>query len=301
MKAGLGMAALALSLLNGGCVAALLPIAAAGAMSTVQKPAAPNLAPNLAPNRAGTAGAPAFEIADAGDVVSPDPVMRQLPGKNIAAPPAEPAYEVLEITELPAPMAGNTAGPAGETGSYTAFTDFAVKRAQEDAGLARRPSAILQNPSRLDGKTQLCGRQPPAVLIDFDPDDDVFDPSAPGTISRDLQNALGTLADNSIEVLWISDLPENFAGEVVNAMRKSGISRVDGSALLLGAGEAGRKQLLRERAANRYCIVAIAGDEKGDFDEMYYYLRDPDSAIRLEPLFGNGWFLAPAPFLQSGS
>jgi len=41
-------------------------------------------------------------------------------------------------------------------------------------------------------------------------------------------------------------------------------------------------------------VVAIAGDERGDFDELFDYLRDPGSAVGLYPMMGEGWFLVPS-------
>ena len=43
----------------------------------------------------------------------------------------------------------------------------------------------------------------------------------------------------------------------------------------------------------------MAGDDRADFDELYDYLRDPDGAITLEKMFGNGWFLTPPPLVEA--
>ena len=56
-----------------------------------------------------------------------------------------------------------------------------------------------------------------------------------------------------------------------------------------------RKQTRRRAFAEEHCVVAILGDEKADFDELYQYLRSPDDAVTLERLVGDRWFLAPTP------
>ena len=60
-----------------------------------------------------------------------------------------------------------------------------------------------------------------------------------------------------------------------------------------------RKQLLREDANQDVCIVAIAGDQRSDFDELFDYLRDPNAAIGLDAMLGDGWFLVPPPLESS--
>ncbi len=294
MKIRLAFAVLTLPLLSGGCAAALLPLAAAGAMAT---------------QKTDTTSRPA-SAADVA-VAAPDSSARPsggnvelTAGEPVAAPifesePAAGTYEILDIAEMPAPSAAPNA-TALATNTYKAFTDYVIEQTAIDISEQERVSAILKDPSELNGEVLSCYGQPPAVLIDLDPIDDIFDPTASGSLDPGLRSALRTLATNSVEVLWISDLSPNFAKEVVTALKLAGVAVVDEDALLLGAGEASRKQVLRERAATRYCIVAIAGDEKGDFDEAYFYLRDPDIAVELDPLYGHGWFLAPTPFLPEG-
>ena len=55
--------------------------------------------------------------------------------------------------------------------------------------------------------------------------------------------------------------------------------------------EADTKQQRRDNLAGITCIVAIAGDERPDFDERFKYLRNPEAGAGIEPLIGDGWFL----------
>jgi len=43
----------------------------------------------------------------------------------------------------------------------------------------------------------------------------------------------------------------------------------------------------------------MAGDDRADFDELYSYLRNPNGAVMLEPMFNNGWFLTPPPLVEA--
>ena len=57
---------------------------------------------------------------------------------------------------------------------------------------------------------------------------------------------------------------------------------------------------MREQAAQTACLVAIAGDERRDFDELFGYLRDPTMATHFDSLLGAGWFLVPNPLAPPG-
>ena len=60
-----------------------------------------------------------------------------------------------------------------------------------------------------------------------------------------------------------------------------------------------RKQTRRDALAETYCIVAILGDERADFDELYLYLKDRDAVVPPDAIIGNGWFLA-SPITNEG-
>ena len=96
-------------------------------------------------------------------------------------------------------------------------------------------------------------------------------------------------------VLWLSALPSARVGEVAEALRVSGLDPEGRDPLLLARGPVDRKQALREEANKDVCVIAIAGDRKGDFDELFDYLRDPAAAASVESYLGVGWFLVPPP------
>jgi predicted secreted acid phosphatase len=105
---------------------------------------------------------------------------------------------------------------------------------------------------------------------------------------------LGKLRKAGIVVLWISQLPAARAAAVAQALRSSGLDPTGTDQLLLVRNPNDRKQLLREDASEDVCVVAIAGDQRGDFDELFDYLRRPWEAFGLDTMLGNGWFLVPS-------
>ena len=66
--------------------------------------------------------------------------------------------------------------------------------------------------------------------------------------------------------------------------------------MLLIRNDEDRKQTLRQEANLDVCVIAIAGDRRGDFDELFDYLRNPASALGFEGMIGTGWFITPVPF-----
>ena len=55
------------------------------------------------------------------------------------------------------------------------------------------------------------------------------------------------------------------------------------------------KQSRRAALAQTRCVIALAGDERSDFDDLYNFVRDLNDARSLEMMLGNGWFLIPNP------
>ncbi|HEX7750983.1 MAG TPA: hypothetical protein VF440_01130 [Novosphingobium sp.] len=251
------LAAAALPVALGGCVAAALPIAA-GAMA-------------------------------ARSAVKPKPARR-------AQPP---------VVALPVPRAGGRAVllpgmtalpvPTGADG-YAAFADFALawaaKPKPENGGL----SAVLTAESQLPQIQRVpCRQLPPAVVIDLDPDRAIFAPEAPGTAQPGLAARLSALRAAGITVMWQSALGVEQVSKVYDALRRSGLDPEGVDRLLLVRQADERKHTRRLAATRDWCILAVAGDRDGDFDELFDYLRNPDYALPLAPLRGAGWFTAPPP------
>ena len=58
-----------------------------------------------------------------------------------------------------------------------------------------------------------------------------------------------------------------------------------------------RKATRLQQEARRFCVIAFAADRRGDFEEAFDYLRDPEGPVAqaLESHIGAGWFLTPPP------
>lgn len=158
---------------------------------------------------------------------------------------------------------------------------------------ARQAALLIANPPLDVAKRRDCTAPVPAVIIDLDSGQSPFDPSQLSTAPAALVEGLSRLRQAGIVVLWISQLPATQASGVAQALRTSGLDPQRQDQLLLLRSSRDRKQLLREDANDDVCVVAIAGDKPGDFDELFDYLRNPDAAFGLQTMIGAGWFLTP--------
>ena len=276
-------------------------------MYTVVDLPASSLAPSSAPETTVTKG----ELTAA-----PTPVAVAVRPAALAPVPveakAEPASALIMPPEPPAPPRGPVAAPtpraassarvtmpaapipvAGRSAGYLGLTSYALSRAsspEADAVLdVIDPNDPLSAPRRAQ-----CGKLQPAVLIDLDPELNVFNPAA-AAAQPGLAEALSALRAAGITVMWTSALQVEQAENVAAALSRAGLDPSKTDRLLLLKGPGDRKQARRLSAARNWCVVAMAGDRRGDFDEAFDYLKDPDTQIPADRLFGNGWFLAPAP------
>lgn len=262
------LAALTLLQLLGGCVAAAA--LAVPAMTVIG--AATRDRPAIEP-RAQTAEPPAPAAAD-----------DALAGTSI---------ELSPPTDLPAPS-GATA-PAGASDPWRDLLVFALSPGLDADGAIA--SAMLSPAAKLDMLPQRdpCQRAERAVVLDLDPGAAPFEPGAELRAAPALADKLDVLRRAGLLVMWISRQDPNRVGDIADALLRSGLDPTGRDPILLTLGEGDRKQTLREQAARTVCIIAIAGDERPDFDELFAYLRDPAMATNFDSLLGAGWFLVPDP------
>lgn len=179
--------------------------------------------------------------------------------------------------------------------SLQEMASYAFGLAAQNDTSSPRQSAVLTNSSSLDGKRKICAGSPNAVLIDLDPKSENFDPAtlAP-TYDGDALGHLSRLRESGVTIAWLSTLSADKAGAVRKALQISGLDVTGEDSLLLMRYSDDRKQTRRAEFASQYCLLAIAGDELTDFDELYDYLLNRDKAFRLKKLINNGWFLLPS-------
>ena len=257
-------AALALALLLSGCVAAVIPLAAAGAIARKKAKSAKR---------------------------SPEPVSET----TAAAKPATAA-----------PQAPKPDNPSQETqidGAYGPFIRFALTQTTlRQTGYAVN-SVALASPVVLEKPAFMaCGDMPPAIIIDLDvsevgsgEDAALGFPKAVDLDIKGLAAGLERLRGAGISVIWMSERSVEEQDGLLEALKASGLVSGDGDTLYLSGSGDYRKQTRRIEAASKSCIIAMAGDRKADFDELFDYLREPEAAFRLDSLIDAGWFLTPAP------
>ena len=296
-------AALAVPVLLGGCAAAAIPVVAGaviakegaggGVKETPPDPRYPRLdalaklPPAPPPAVAAAPTAPPASLAAA-----PSPTalpVKAAPSVALAAPaPVPPPPTMLKA--LPPP----SGAPAD--GGYLSFTSHALAKVEAAPAGRKRKSVILDEDSRLPNVAlRDCGSLAPAVIVDLDPGKDAFDPATAGDAEPGLSEALAALRAAGITVLWASSLPVSEAQAVYDRLRATNLDPDGIDRLLLLRAEDERKQTRRAAAARDWCVIAMAGDQRSDFDEMFDYLRDESFAAPLEFLSGDGWFIAPRP------
>lgn len=259
MKRAAALVIASLAPLTSGCVAALVPLYAGAALVKTQT------------------------RAD-----------QQPPGAREAASASsrsDLSIVAISLTTLPPPDAqtppGNPAVPA--------FQSYALSQADLRPGTGKRLSAIVPTASKLRAERAECGALPPAVFVDLDPGRGTFDPLAPGQPDQALGAALAALRERGVRIVWFSRLGASFAGAARAALAQGGLDPAGTDELILMPGIEERKQSLRDAVARRACPIAMLGDERADFDELYLYLKQPDAALPLDAMIGRGWFLA-SPF-----
>ncbi len=319
--------AAALPLLSG-CVAAAIPVLAAGGMLRTQvdpgeaHPAAtgeprvpidisaPATAQHAATTRSYTmADGTRMEVmtgaATQAATADHEPAPAVTTPASVQAAAAVPAGKVYTLadgtraqivgTTLPAPGAAAAGASTGDFAGYDPFYAFADSKGIAPVVGAARHSAMLAAPGTLAPETAECSVHPAAVLIDLDPGKDVLDPAVATHADPRLARTLAALRAEGIAVAWLSGNTADQAGALRRALMASDLAPDGRDELALLRYPQERKQTRREDLAKEFCVVAIAGDQRSDFDELFQYLKDPAAAASLEPLIGNGWFLIPQP------
>lgn len=248
-------------LLLSGCVAAAIPLAAGAALATMKTGNAPS-------ERAQSA---AQSSAD-GDLT----VTR------------------LALAELPPP----DPAPPGRNPAVTAFRDYTLAQLALEPG-RKRPSALLTRAADLKTDRAFCATTVNAVFVDLDPGRGTFDPLAPGRPDAALATALGELRARGVTVVWFSRLSGSFEAVTRAALAASDLDPSGSDRLVMLRDLDERKQSRRDEVAKQVCPLAMIGDERADFDELYLYLKEPDAAFALDAMIGRGWFLA-SPFAAAG-
>ncbi len=262
-----------------GCVALVLPIAAAGVIgkkevdkARVRTRAAEATFDPASPPQVFVGDAPAEAVATA----------LPLPIVGAEAPGAMTPLDRLAQSNI--------------SNAYLPFARHALgEAAKRRKGQAARSVVLPENVSLSQPQPISCGAKPMAVLIDLD-----VAPGTPAEMDIERQNGfaalLETLRESGIRIAWLAETEESQLKPILDLLREGEEPVLRNTDIMLfGLPGTYRKQERRWALAASHCVVAIAGDRKGDFDELYDYLRDQSYAIRLEAFTGRGWFELPHP------
>jgi hypothetical protein len=248
----------------------------------------------LVPLLSGCLGAVALPLLAGGTLMVRDRqrvrAATQVPAGSSAAPAASSAV-LTSLTELP-PPSGTPEAAADDR--WRQFFAYVEPLAQPESGARPASALLVQPPDITTPKRTACSALVPAVVIDLDEGSEAFAPERLARAPAEVAAGLARLRQASVVVLWISRLPASRAADVARALRTAGFDPQGRDQLLLIRNGDDRKQALRQDASEDVCVVAVAGDQRSDFDELYDYLRNPETAFALDSMIGQGWFLVPS-------
>lgn len=293
-----------------GCIAAAaIPVVATGAIGRTATDGEPGPSVEVEES-APVEASEAVKVVEAATAPDADTASAEAEATELAEVPEAPS--IIETVAIPASVpteAADTPQPTRATPSmqgpqlsqfvrYSTLQAFRFSDANDPLD-----SAVLVNPASLDGRRVICNpgdRRDPSILIDLDPSGAVFSEDAPLPTSSTIALSLRVLRAEGVEIAWISENSAASADFIREALSELDPDAKDTLLLMRYPGD--RKQTRREEFARETCLLAIAGDEREDFDELYEYLTNPNAALALEPMFNNGWFIltaeAPAPVEQ---
>ena len=285
--------------------------------------------------RAGVACATAIWLAGCATAPAPQPVVAYVPHTLATATPAPSPPPPPKPPEVPGGMQwlyGAAEGAAASVQAYRAFEQYV-----RDA-VARRPanSVVLANGASLAQPSFVpCGTKPFAVVLDAD---------ETAVQNQGLEYALaarGTSSDRALLNRW-QERPRTTgqpampgAPEALANIRKLGVTVIfntnrdspNAAATAAGLNAAGvgpaehlktlflrgdvdgksGKDGRRWHVAERYCVVAMAGDQMGDFTDLLnaqglapLERRRLATSGAVGGLWGNGWFLLSNPVYGPG-
>jgi len=247
-----------------------------------------------------------------------------------APAPAPAAAAPAEAPRLPSTMQwlyGSGEAAAASIQTYHAFRDFVLAAARS------RPtqSVILEAGSSLDGpRFAPCGQKPLAVVLDVDETviqnlgieyDDALHAGRPFDEARwrrweqtggasvapipGAVTALRAVRDAGVTVIFNTNRSAANAEQTAAMLDRAGLgpARHGETLYLQGDVAAGSgKDPRRAAIATRYCVVALAGDQLGDFSDLFNVrsLPVPDrrraaASAPFAALWGNGWFMLSNP------
>ena len=281
----------------------------------------------------------AAALALAGCATAPEPVetaaatLSQAPAPAPAPTPAPvPAPEAPRVPAGMQWLYGSGEGAASSLQAYRIFGNYVTARARS------RPaqSVVLASGSTLEAPTFVpCGQKPLAVVLDVDETviqnlgveyDDAMHPGRPFDEARwrrweqdttgavapipGVVQALRAARDAGVTVIFNTNRTNANASFTEQMLNNAGVgpARHGETLFLMGDVAPGSgKDPRRAAVADRYCVIAMAGDQLGDFSDLFNSRTLPVPARRaaaasapFAALWGNGWFMLSNPVYGPG-
>ncbi|MEI9928192.1 MAG: HAD family acid phosphatase [Sphingomonas sp.] len=107
-----------------------------------------------------------------------------------------------------------------------------------------------------------------------------------------------------VTIVFNSNRSESSAAQTIAALGSAGLGPAElGKTLWLRAdGAPGGKDARRWEISAKYCVVALVGDQLGDFSDLFNVAgvsapvrRNTAVQTMIAPMWGSGWFLLPNP------
>ncbi|MBB4096774.1 HAD family acid phosphatase [Sphingomonas kyeonggiensis] len=316
-----------------GCIAAAVPIAAAaGVVKTSQDSKARKRS-----KRQQTAPAPqpgqVYTTEDGQKVQVTNLTALPTPGEAAVAPVAAKPVPGSVPPEMQF-LYGSGEASALSLQAYAALWTYVHGELRFRRDKSQITSVVMTRDSTLTSpKFGTCGKRPMAVV--FDVDETVllnlgFESDAarrgPGydqgrwtrweETGADKVEAvpgaaetIAALRSDGITVIFNTNRSASTAPFTIEALNRAGLGPVTlGDTLILRDDNApSGKDERRWQIAERYCIVAMGGDQLGDFSDLFNAKdlstparRNTTSNTLIAPLWGHGWFILPNPVYGSG-
>ena len=308
MTIGRLVLALAAATALSGCAAAVLaPVAAGGAIGMTTRSGR-----NHSAERAETKPATPPALVRGPGVPPPG---------GLFATPVPPGMQYLY---------GSGEAEAQDLQTYIAMADFLIAKSSDKAvghpvnSVVLAPGSTLQDP-----KFEPCDDKPLAVVLDIDEtavlnlgfegdqmlNDGKYDPQrwdaweksdqgkvvpVPGVLDM-----VAVARKSGITVIFNSNRLAANADATAAMMAQAGFGALKHLDTLWLEGDAGSsgsaKDARRWAISQRYCVVAMAGDQLGDFSDLFnagMALRERRASVNsrdLQIMWGHGWFILPNP------
>ncbi|MEG3179909.1 5'-nucleotidase, lipoprotein e(P4) family [Sphingomonas sp. LT1P40] len=323
--------------LAGGCVAAAIPAGAALLIGRQQLRS--ERPPGLIPDR--KAAARAMQQADkqVEDAGKAAPVGTRIASPDEAAAFTSPRAP-QRTASLPAPFDGRTPATmqylygSGEAAALSIqayqglWTYFAKPIAERRAGRAVDSVVLSKGATLASPAFDKCGYRPLAVLLDIDETvilnmgyqaDEVrrgarfdeerwarWEQTGAGQVVAvpGAAETIAALRQEGVTVIFNSNRDARFAAQTIAALNGAGLGPAEHGKTLWLKGDFGGdsgKDARRWAISEKYCVVAMVGDQLGDFTDLFNagYIapvrRNLAMASLVSAKWGSGWFLLPNP------